>query len=171
MYQSQPIQYGTKVQQPIKYNNSAPISDEQTKCVQESVGTFVWYSRARDPTLAESLSAISSRQTKGIKDVMDSCHQLLDYLATHPDAAIWYHVSDMILDFDTDDSYISELGGKIRAAAYYYMTNKGQKEIKNGTINVLSTIIKHVMYSASEVETGALYYGCKRAIPYRAMLQ
>ena len=51
----------------------------------------------------------------------------------------------MILAFDTAASYLSELGGKIRAAAYYYMTNKVQKEFNNEAINVLSTIIKHVM--------------------------
>ena len=47
------------------------------------------------------------------------------------------------------------------------MTRKGKKESTNGAVDVLSTIIKHVMSSASEAETGALYYGCKRAIPYR----
>ena len=51
------------------------------------------------------------------------------------------------------------------------MTNKGQKDFNNGVIYVLSTIIKHVMSSASESEKGALYYGRKRAIPYRVMLQ
>ena len=126
-YQAQPIQYGTKVQQSIKSDTSAPLSDEQIKRVQDIVGNFVWYSRACDPTLAASLSTIASCQTKGAEDVMAACHQLLDLLATHPDAAIWYHASDMILVFDTDASYISELGGKTRAAAYYYMTNKGQK--------------------------------------------
>ena len=102
---------------------------------------------------------------------MTACYQLLDHLATHPDAVIWYHASDMILAFDTDVSYLSELGGKSRAADYYYMTNKGQKDFNNGAIDVLSTIIKHVMSSASEAETGALYYRCKSAIPYRVTLQ
>ena len=36
---------------------------------------------------------------------MAACHQLPDYLETHPDAAIWYHASDMVLSFDTDASY------------------------------------------------------------------
>ena len=58
---------------------------------------------------------------------MAARHQLLDYLVTHPNTVIRYHASDMILDFDTDASYLSELGGKIHAAAYYCMTNKGQK--------------------------------------------
>ena len=126
-YQGQHIQYGTKVYQPVKSDTSAPISDEQIKLVQNIVSTFVWYSRACDPILAASLSAIASRQTKGTEDVMTDCHQHLDYLATHLDASNRYHASDMILAFDTDASYLSELGGKSRAAAYYYMTNKGQK--------------------------------------------
>ena len=80
---------------------------------------------------------------------MAACNQLIDYLATHPNADISYHASDMILAFDTDDSYFSELGGKCRAVAYYYMTNKGQKELNNGAIDVLYTIIKHVISSDS----------------------
>ena len=145
------------MQQPVKSDTSSPFSDEQIKRVQDIVGTFVWYSCACDPTLAASIRAIASRQTKGTKDVVAACHQLLFYLETHPDTTIWYHVSDMILAFDTDASYLSELGGKIRTMAYYYMTNKNQKQFNNGAINVLSTIIKHVMSSVSEAETGALY--------------
>ena len=113
--------------QTVKSNTIAPLSDEQNKHVQDIVGTFVWYSCACDPKLVASLSAIASCQTKGTKYVMDAYHQFLDYLATHPNAAIWYHASDTILAFDTDDSYLSEMGGKIQAAAYYYITNKGQK--------------------------------------------
>ena len=108
-----------------------------------------------------ALSAIGSRQTKGTKAVMAACHQLLDYLATHPNASIRYRSSDMILAFDTDASYLSEIGAKSRAAAYYYMTRKGDRAFTNGAIDVLSTIIKHVMSSASEAKTGALYYSCK----------
>ena len=105
----------------------APLSNKQTKRVQDIVQTFVSYSLVCDPTLAASLSAIASRQTKVTKDIMAACHQLLDYPATNPDTAIRYHASDMILAFDTDTSHLSELVGKIRATAYYYMKNKGQK--------------------------------------------
>ena len=151
------------MQSPVPSDETDPLSPEQIKLVQDIVGTFIWYGRSCDPTLTAALSAIASRQTKGTQAVLAAAHQLLDYLATHPNAAIRYHASDMILAFDTDAAYLSELGGKSRAAAYYYMTKKGQKEFHNGAIDVLSTIIKHVMSSASEAETGALYYGCKRA--------
>ena len=38
--------------------------------------------------------------------------QLLDYLATHPDAKIRYHASDMVLNIHSDASYLSEIGAK-----------------------------------------------------------
>ena len=76
----------------------------------------------------------------------------------------------MILAFDTTASYLSEVGDKSRAAAYYYMTKDGNRKFINGALDVLSTIVKHIMSSASEVETGALYYGCKCAMPYCTML-
>ena len=101
-YQAQPIQYGTKVQQPVKSDTRAPLYDKQIKRVQEIVGTFVWYSRTCGPTLAAYLSVIASRETKVREDVMTACHQLLDYLVNLPDADIRYHASDMILAFDTD---------------------------------------------------------------------
>ena len=170
-YQAAPISYGAKVQAPVPSDETAPLTPAQVKKVQEIVGAFIWYGQACDPTLTAALSAIASRQTKGTDAVMAACHQFLDYLATHPNAAIRYKASDMVLAFDTDASYLSEIGGKSRAAAYYYLTKKGNKLFHNGAIDVFSTIIKHVMSSASEAETGALFYGCKRAIPYRVTLE
>ena len=48
---------------------------------------------------------------------------------------------------------------------------KAIRAFTNGAIDMLSTIIKHVMSSASEAKTGALYYGCKQSIPYRVTLE
>lgn len=111
------------------------------------------------------------RTADGTKAVEEACKQLLDYVATHPDAAIRYHASDMILALDTDASYLSEHKGRSRAAAYYFLTKKNDTEFHNGAILVLSAIIKHVMSSASESELAALYYGCKGAIPLRVTLE
>ena len=65
LYQAQPVQYCTKVKRLVKSETSSPLSDKKIKRVQDIVGTFVWYSCACDTTLAASLSAIASRQTKG----------------------------------------------------------------------------------------------------------
>jgi hypothetical protein len=148
-YLAAPIEYGAKVQAPVPADNTTLLSDEQIKHIQDVVGSFIWYGRACDPTLAAALSAIGSRQAKATKSVQQAAHHLLDYLATHPNAAIRYHASDMILAFDTDASYLSEVGGKSRAAAYYYMTRKGNRSFNNGTVDILSATIKHVMSSAS----------------------
>ena len=170
-YLSAPIVYGAKKQHPVPADLTAPLSAEQVKHIQDIVGSFIWYGSACDPTLAAALSALGSRQSKATKAVDQAATHLLDYLATHPNASIRYKASDMILAFDTDASYLSEIGGKSRAAAYYYMTREGNRSFHNGAIDILSTIIKHVMSSASEAETGALYYGCKRAIPFRNTLE
>ena len=106
-YQEAPIFYATKVQQPVQSDTTAPLSPDQIKRVQVIVGTFIWYGRACDPILTASLSAIASRQTKGIESILAASHQLIDYLATHPNAANCYGASDMILAFDTDASYLS----------------------------------------------------------------
>ena len=111
-YQAAPIVYGAKMQTPVPSDVTAPLTKAQIKHIQEIVGAFIWYGQACDPTLTAALSAIGSRQTKGTEAVLAACHQLLDYLATHPDAAIRYHASNMVLAFDTDASYLSEMDGK-----------------------------------------------------------
>lgn len=69
-YQATPIIYGAKVQQPTPTDNAAPLTDKQIKHVQDIVGTFIWYGRAYDPTLAAGLSAIGSHKTKGTTAIL-----------------------------------------------------------------------------------------------------
>jgi hypothetical protein len=73
--------------------------------------------------------------------------------------------------FSLSTSYLSELGGKSRATGHFYLTNRNDEDFNNGAILTLSSIIKHVMSSASEAELAALYYGCKQAAPIRVTLE
>jgi hypothetical protein len=146
------------------------LDKTQIKHIQDVVGTLLYFGRAVDPTLAVALAAISARQANGTHTVAAAVRQLLDYVATHPNPAIRYVASDMILTLHTDDSYLSELEGKSRAAGYFYMTKQDDEEFKNGGILTLYVIIKHVMASASEMELAALFYGCKQAVPLRVTL-
>jgi hypothetical protein len=41
------------------------------------------------------LNDITTEQTKATEKTQAATNQLLDYLATHPDATIRYHASDM----------------------------------------------------------------------------
>ena len=41
-----------------------------------------------------------------MKDEMKKTDMLMDYLHTHPDAVVKFHVSDMIIKITSDDSYL-----------------------------------------------------------------
>jgi hypothetical protein len=52
------------------------------------------------------LNDISKEQTKATEKTQAATNQMLDYLATRPDATIGYHTSDMILHIQSDASYL-----------------------------------------------------------------
>ena len=149
----------------MEEDDSPTLTEKEIKRVQDIVGTLLYYGRTVDPTLLVALSAIASSQAHGTKALQTACHQLLDYVATHPNAGIRFHASDMILAVHTDASYLSEPGGKSRVAGHFYLTNRNDEDFNNRAVLTLSSIIKHVMSSASEAKLAALYYRCKQAIP------
>jgi hypothetical protein len=53
------------------------------------------------------LNDIATEQTNATEKTQAATDQILDYLATHPDATIRYHASDMVLHIDSDASYLS----------------------------------------------------------------
>jgi hypothetical protein len=115
----------------VEEDTSPLLTLDQIKHVQKIVGTLLYYERTVDNTLLTALSAIAARQSNGTQAVADACHQLLDYVATHPDAGIRYHTCDMILAVLTDASYLSEIGGKSRAAGHFYLTNRNDEDFNN----------------------------------------
>ncbi len=153
-------------------NTSCPLSPDAIKRVQDIAGTLLYYGWAVNPTLLTTLSFIAACQANGTTAVAESCQQLLDYVAIHPNAGICHKAWDMILAVHTNASYLLEQNGKSCASAHFYLTNHNDKEFNNGTILTLSLIIKQVMSSASMAELAALYYyGCKLAIPISTTLK
>ena len=100
-YQAAPIDYGSKQQKP-QSDDTPSLSPSQIKFIQQVVGTFLFFGRAVDPTLAAALSAIASRQNNATEAKLHATKQLLDYVATHPNPSIQYLASDMILALNTD---------------------------------------------------------------------
>jgi hypothetical protein len=147
------------------------LSPDAIKHVQAIVGTLLYYGRAVNPTLLTALSSIAAHQANGTTAVAKSCQQLLNYVATHPNAGICYKACNMILAVHTDASYLSKQEGKSRVSAHFYLTNDSDKEFNNGAILTLSSIIKHVMSYASKAELAALYYGCKLVVPLHTTLE
>jgi hypothetical protein len=155
----------------VDINTSDCLSPDAIKCVQDIVGMLLYYGHTVNPTLLTALSSIATRQVNGTTAVAESCQQLLNYVATHPNTSICYKACDMILAVHNNTSYLSKQEGKSRASANFYLTNDGNEEFNNGTILTLSSIIKHIMSSVSKAELAALYYGCKLAVPLHTTLE
>jgi hypothetical protein len=57
-------------------------------------------------TVLMASSTIASEQTNGMENTMGKAYQVLDYLATHPDAKVLFWASDMVMNFHLDASYL-----------------------------------------------------------------
>jgi hypothetical protein len=77
-------------------DDSKPLDAEGIKFLQQVVGSFLYYCRATDATIPVALNELATLQTRATKNVMKQCKHFLDYMATHPDAKIRYHASDMV---------------------------------------------------------------------------
>jgi hypothetical protein len=75
---------------------------------------------------------------------------MLDYLATHPDATIRYHASDMVLHIHSDASYLSVSHARSRHGGIFFLGNKSpEQDTLNGSILNVAAIIKNVVASAA----------------------
>ena len=113
-----------------------------------------------------ALSTIASEQPKGTERTMKKCKQLLDYLATHPEATVRFHASDMILNIHSDASYLSEANAHSRACGHFFMGWKpdASNPIKlNSAFFTLCSILRFVIASTAEAELGTFFLHCKQA--------
>jgi hypothetical protein len=75
---------------------------------------------------------------------------MLDYLATHPDATIQYHASDVILHIHSDASYLSVFNARSRLGGLFFLGNKSpEQETLNRSILNIAAVIKNVVASAA----------------------
>ena len=100
---------------------------------------------------------------------------LLDYLATHSDATIRYHASDMILCVISDAAYLVLPDACSRAAGLFFISNKitsnPPNPKHNGAVHVLCKTLKGVPASASKAETGGLFLSAQDAVPMITALE
>jgi hypothetical protein len=152
-YKMQPINYGAKVQFAAPADTSAPLTESQKLKLQQVIVSLLYYARAVDPKISVALGTLASAQAKVTAATAESMNQLIDYCATHPDAEVRYHPSDMVLQVSSDASYLSEPEAHSRTGGHFYLgNNDGPQQQINGPILCLSSIIKHVMSSAAEAE-------------------
>jgi hypothetical protein len=94
---------GAKTQYSTIYETPT-LSAKQCTNIQKITGSVLYYDREVYPTLCIPLNDIDTKQKKATEKIKAAADQLLDYLATHPDATIRYHASDMILHIHSDAS-------------------------------------------------------------------
>jgi hypothetical protein len=84
------------------------MTDEQTTTLRQVVGMFLFYARAVDTTMLQTLNDLATAQSKGTQATTTAMTHFLNYCATHPDAVIRFKASDMILhNIHSDESYLS----------------------------------------------------------------
>jgi hypothetical protein len=117
------------------------------------------------------LNDIATEQTKATGKTQATTNQLLDYLATRPDATIRYHASDMILHIHSDTYYLSVSNARSRLGGLFFLGNKSPKQdMLNGSILNLASVIKNVVASAAESEVGACFHNAQSGAPLRVTL-
>jgi hypothetical protein len=131
------------------HENSPPLAAKQCTEIQKITGSVLYYSRAVDPTVLVALNDIATEQTAVTEKTKTAAGQLLDYLATHPDAKIRFQASDMILRIHSDASYLSFSKSRSSLWGIFYLGyNPPNQDKLNGSILNVASVMKNVVASA-----------------------
>ncbi len=87
--------------------------------VQRIVDSILYYAQAVDMTVLMVLSTIASEQTKGTERTVEKALQLLDYLATHPDAKVLFLASNVIMNIHFNMPYLLEPNPAAEHVAFF----------------------------------------------------
>ena len=166
--------YGSRQQLTDAIDKNPLLTPKQKEFCQQITGTFLWYGRAVDNTMLCPIGAIATAMsTASWKDIDQRLTQFLNYAATHPDARIRYHASQMQLWIHTDASYLNEPKARSRGGGYFFLSDKPKLPISpddpppqhNAPILVNSKVIPNVMSSVQESETGMGFLNARDAVP------
>ena len=165
-----PPVYGTRTQ----YVEAQPPDDtlpaQETKFIQEVVGSFLYYARAVDPSMLPAITSISSEQAHPTQDLLDKTHRFLAYAEMYPANKLTYKKSDMILIIQSDASYLSRSKSRSVAGAIGYLGSLNDPSVVNGALFAFSTIIDVVVASAAEAEYGAAFMAARHGEHTRTIL-
>ena len=69
-------------------DNTPPATKEERRLVQQVVGSIIYYAKGVDLTALTGLSTLASEQAKATGQTVMNMGQMLDYLATNPNATL-----------------------------------------------------------------------------------
>jgi hypothetical protein len=117
------------------------------------------------------LNDIATEHTKATEKTQAATDQMLDYLATHPDATILYHASETVLHIHSDASYLLISNARSRLGGLFFLGNKSpEQDTLNGSILNVAAVIKNVVASAAESEVGECFHNAQSGAPLRVTL-
>jgi hypothetical protein len=162
--------YGAKTQYATK-DETPPLTAQQCLTIKKVTVSVLYYARAVDPTVIMPLNDIATEQTKATEKSQAATNKMLDYLATHPDATIRYHASDMILHIHSDAYYLSVSNAGGHLGGLFFLVNKSPEiDTLNGSILNVAAIIKNVVAPDAESEVGACFHNAQSGAPLRVTL-
>ena len=148
---SAPI-YGRSIQYSDPEDSSDILPPSDCNLIQQIVGTFLYYSIALNNTLLVALNDTPLEQSKATEKPSKKITNLLNYLATHPEAVIKYHASGMQLYVNSDASYLSVSKARIRAGGIHYLSDPppntqdpdNYTPLLNGIIHAVYKILRNI---------------------------
>jgi hypothetical protein len=159
--------YGANTQYATQ-DETPPLTAKHCLNIEKFIGSILYYARAVDPTFPMPLNDIATEQTKSTEKTQAATNQLLDYLATHPDATIRYHASSMIIHIHSDASYLSVSHALSHIGVLFFCGDKPPKEdTLNGSFLNMASVINNVVASAAESEVGACFQNSQSGAPLR----
>jgi hypothetical protein len=103
----------------MKHPQSGPSNVSKSKKV---MGSVLYYTQAVDPIVLMPLNDIAKEQTKATEKTQAATNQLLDYLATHPEAAtVRHHASNVIFKIHSYASYPSVSNARSRLGGLFFL--------------------------------------------------
>ena len=167
--------YGSRAQQLVSVDDSAPLNSAQKKTIQEIIGAFLYYARVIDSTMLKKITELGSVQATATEKVSHQVSDFLQYAATYPVTKVTYHASDMTLHTHSDASYLGETRGRSRIAGFHFLGQQHRPGTIpttpiNGGLLIRSSILDVVVSSAAEAELGGLFENMRDATSLRNIL-
>ena len=97
--------YGSNKQHGTPIDETPKLLGKALSNLQSIVKAFLYHMRAVESSIYLALKKISIQQSAQSEATRKTCLQLLDYVATHPNATTKYHTND-ILNVDSDATYL-----------------------------------------------------------------
>eukprot|EP00804_Cyclotella_cryptica_P008215 CCRYP_015150-RB/>CCRYP_015150-RB protein AED:0.19 eAED:0.17 QI:0/0/0/1/0/0/2/0/720 len=94
--------YGAAQQYTHPPDTSPPLSKPDALFIKEVISVFLYYARAVDCTVLAALGSLAAQQANPTQLTLSHVKHFLDYAASHPDAMVTFHASDMVLAVHSD---------------------------------------------------------------------